>query len=220
MPHPLQPFQLPDAQGWAIDQERQRQVEAIYRFGEYAVFVLMWRIQDFKAGLVARCPTCYVSQGRVAEVFKQPSNAKCPDCFGTTFEGGYKARIIRPSLWTAPEPTQERRARGETQRASARVQTTFDFTPRTDDYVFRSDGTRWQIRSFGSDELHTGFRHASHARAGMNWLMPEVVMEDESSVAYMIPPDPTTLTSDVFDPVHTHFPVDYTAYEDVRGPLL
>ena len=54
---------LPDPQAYAIDQERARHDSALYSFGEYAMFVLMWNIIDHEAGLVDRCPTCYEAYG-------------------------------------------------------------------------------------------------------------------------------------------------------------
>src|SRR6478609_414109 len=53
------PYYLRDRQNWAVEQERMRHDEALYSIGEYAIFVLMWHIQDLTAGLVQRCSRCY-----------------------------------------------------------------------------------------------------------------------------------------------------------------
>lgn len=45
----------------------------------------IWTIQDYKDGLVEHCSACW---DEVSHQSKRPSN--CPNCFGTTFEGGYR----------------------------------------------------------------------------------------------------------------------------------
>lgn len=47
-----------------------------------------YTISDFKLGVVNRCPTCF------DEVVKQVSNTRCPDCWGTGFEGGYRPPFV------------------------------------------------------------------------------------------------------------------------------
>lgn len=218
----LQPHWLPDVQNWAIDQERQRHLDAVYAYGEYAVFVLMWRVQDFEAGLVGRCKRCYLSQGKIAEVYGQGKQNKCPDCFGTTFEGGYRARIIRPALWDHDSTEQHGpRPRGDTFQANARVQTTDDFNLNTDDYVFRADGTRWQIAKTDWDLLHTGFGFPDQFGTLVGWNLTSVNLEDESSVAYLIPPTPDDVEDILTLPQRfpTRYPMDFSQYEDIRGPL-
>ena len=219
MPHTPQPYFRPDPQPWAITQEKQRQTEAVYRWGEYVVFALMWRVQDFAAGLVDRCPDCYTAYGLVAEVFDQPAKAKCPTCFGTTFDGGYRALLVRPVLWgNASEIDQRRGRRGEDFIATVRVQVPADdFQLRTDDYIFRSDGTRWQIKSFDSTTAHTGFGPKVGRDDNLSFQMPEVAMEDPSTVAYLMPPDAPTLASRLTAP--GRFPESFADLENVRGPL-
>jgi hypothetical protein len=93
-----------ERQDWAIDQERQRHNEAMYWTGEPALFVLMWRVEDFEAGWVTRCPRCLRPDGsvdsRIAQVYNQPQTRNCDWCFGTTFYGGVRAKIIRPAIFT------------------------------------------------------------------------------------------------------------------------
>jgi hypothetical protein len=85
----LQPYYLREPQRWAVDQERQRHLQALYTVGEWTMFCLMWNLEDFQNGLVTRCSVCY---NRSSQAYKQGERNKCPDCFGTTFEGGFRAQ--------------------------------------------------------------------------------------------------------------------------------
>lgn len=217
MTHPV--HHLPDPQGFAVDQERQRHEQALYRFGEYAMFVLMWNLLDHERGLVARCPTCYESYGKTAEAYGQSAVQDCPDCFGTTFEGGYKARIVRPALWDFNEEDYREAVRGLTVVATATIQSTSDFRLRTGDHVFRADGTRWLMRTVSTNHLRTGFEMPNRDRTALGYNYGQVNRQDETSVAFLIPPDAATLTS-ALDIPGTRYPADFSAIEDVRGPLL
>lgn len=50
----------------------------------------VWTLQDYKDGIVKRCPECW---DEVNHQSKKPSN--CLSCYGTTFEGGYRDVEIR-----------------------------------------------------------------------------------------------------------------------------
>lgn len=50
----------------------------------------MWTLQDLKDGLVKRCPVCW---DEVNHQSKRPND--CPNCYGTTFDGGYRPVEIR-----------------------------------------------------------------------------------------------------------------------------
>src|ERR1043165_6197117 len=103
-------------ENWAIEQERYRHDLPLYTLGEYTIFYLMWTLLDFEAGHVTRCARCYSTSGTVANreanVYNQPSINRCPDCFGTTFEGGYRARIVRPALWSDNDESEKQDRRG------------------------------------------------------------------------------------------------------------
>jgi hypothetical protein len=215
-----QPHWLPDPQNYAVEQERQRHLDALFSFGEFAVIVLMWRIQDFEEGLVRRCPTCYLAEGKIAEAYGQGARRKCPDCFGSTFEGGYRARIIRPSMWDHDVTDQHEAPRGDTFVDAARMQTTGDFSMNTDDYAFRADGTRWQLRVSDWDLLRTGFQMPSVTSTMLGWNTTTASLEDASSVAYLIPPTPADLAALLVVSNGLRFPPDFSADEDIRGPLL
>ena len=212
-----QPYWLPDAQAYAIQQEAYRHTGAVDHWGEYAVFVLMWSIVDFEAGRVDRCPTCYTTLGLIADVYAQSPNSMCPDCFGTTFEGGFKAILVRRSLWDVTEEDERAARRGTTFTQTASVQSTSDFRLRTGDFIFREDGSRWQMRTLSSNELRTGFDMPTHESVvGYNY--GTCSREDESSVAFIIPPDAETIRQRL-GPDHMHYPGNYSDIEVIRGPV-
>lgn len=214
----VNPHWAPDPQRYAVDQERWRHDEALYSFGEYAMFVLLWRIGDHEEGRVGRCPTCYLARGKIAEVYQQPSQEKCPDCFGTTFEGGYKARIVRPMIFDSNDEEEDEGRRGVVVRATGTLQTTSDFEV-VEDYMFRADGSRWQVEATtATQKLSTGFAHRTTVDASLGVTI-NAIREDESSVAYIIPPDEATVVA-WLDRSHFHYPLDFSAIEHIRGPLL
>lgn len=209
-----QPFSLRDTQDWAIAQERQRHAEALYSFGEYAGFCLLWNRIDFDNGLVGGCLRCVVPRGKVADVYQQAAESLCPECFGTGYEGGVKAFLVRPSLWDDTEDTESSGQRGLTINQTASVQTTADFRLRANDFIFRADGTRWQMRSIGANNIRTGFGNSGRSDiAGYNF--GTVVREDEGSVAYTIPP----LDLSFLDVVAAHYPLDFSAVEVKNAPV-
>jgi len=212
------PQWLQDPQQYAVEQERFRHDQALNTYGEYAMFVLMWDMDDLNAGRVDRCPTCYVAYGKIAETYKQSPKRECPDCYGTTFEGGYKAKIVRTSLWDANEEDEQDARRGVTVVQTASIQSTSDFRLRTGDFIFRADGSRWQMRQVAATALRTG--HWSPERrteVGYNYGL--VQREDESTVAYSIPPATEELMT-ILDVSHLRTPPDFSAVEDIRGPLI
>jgi hypothetical protein len=208
----------PDPQEHAVAQERSRHDQALASFGEYVMFVLMWRIDDHEAGLVDRCPRCYEAYGKTAEAYGQPAQERCPECFGTTFEGGWKARIVRPSLWDYNEEEDRQHARGEVEVATATVQSTSDFRLRTGDHLFRGDGTRWMMRTVSTNNLRTGFQIPSRQRSALGFNYGQVSLEDESSTPYLIPPSPAEV-KEMLDLSHLRHPTDFSAVEEIRGPL-
>jgi len=82
-----------------IDQQRFHD-EALQWYGEQCIVRQLWRFEDQVNGLVGYCLTCQDSpnptmpsiaiQNRVSNVYKQTGNSYCPDCYGTTFSGGFK----------------------------------------------------------------------------------------------------------------------------------
>lgn len=209
----------PDPQRYAVQQERLRHEQALSLYGEYAVFVLLWRSDDEAKGLVDRCSNCYESYGKIAEAYGQPSMKDCPNCFGTSFEGGYKARLVRPSLWDYNEPSQRDHIRGETQTASASIQTTADFSLRNGDFIFRADGSRWQMMQAGTNHLRTGFEPPNIPRTALGFNYGQAMLEDPAAVSYMIPPSAAAL-AEILDVSRIRYPLDFSDVEVIRGPLM
>lgn len=207
----------PDYEGWAVEQVQARHNGALWRLGEYSMFVLLWRIEDFEAGLVGRCPECVGSMGDIGEVYHQSALTRCPTCYGTTFEGGFKARIVRPALWDFSETTNRVESHGEVEKANAAVQSTNDFAMRTGDYIIRADGTRWRVQSLSTNHLHTGFGFPGRAETVVGFNYGTVILQDEASNAYSVqlPADPSFL--DVRNPRSTQ---DFGRFEEIRGPIL
>lgn len=216
-----QPYYVRQTQDWAIQQERQRHIQAMLWTGEPALFVLMWKVEDFDAGYVARCPRCRQDptsiEGRVQAVYKQPLTATCPFCFGTTFEGGIRAKIVRPTIFTDADEDERKSARGVTHPESLSVESTDDFRTRTGDYVFRQDGSRWQLSTPSRVQLRTGFQSPTQAYSSIGYARIAANREAETSVAYQIPPNPQELRTWLTEPLHWPNP---NSNDLVNGPLI
>jgi hypothetical protein len=204
--HFLDTYVVPDVKNWSVENERFRHDQALYRYGEYAIFVTMWTMQDFTAGFVGRCQTCYSVQGAVESTWQQPGYFKCPDCLGTSFEGGYKAILVRPSLWSWNEQTLSQTARGVLDQGAATVQTTADFRLQPRDYIIRGDGSRWQSQEVTGDHLDTGFGTQAGIWNATAFIYQNVTREDESSPIYLLP-----ITQDY---IQNHIPEYYS-----RAPM-
>ena len=210
------PHWIADPHLWEVEQERWRHTDALFRFGEYTMFVLMWRIQDFEAGLVDRCPTCYVAYGEVADAYGQPAKRLCPDCYGTTFEGGYRAKIVRPAIWDLGAELNQRTPRGELTVNAAQIQSTPDFRMKVEDYAFRGDGKRWQIKTIGVNRLNTGFYTVTDPNSLLAYNVGQAALEDPSSVAYIIQPDETSLMATLDIKAAYRTPEDFSLIDDLR----
>jgi hypothetical protein len=210
------------AENWAERQVRDSHVEAMNLMGEYALFTLMWHAKDFAAGLVAVCPTCTMTGtvlDRASKAYQQPTRELCPDCFGTHFEGGFRAQIIRPCLWTDHNTDTRNTPRGEVSTDSMVVETTEDFEFRSGDYIFRANGDRYQGQELSGAWIRTGFSVPDFERSVAGQIS-QAKLEDPASVAFIIPPTADRLDQVLTVPVNTHFPLDFSANEVIRGPLL
>jgi hypothetical protein len=217
-PHQATPYYVRDTQHWAVVQENQRHDQAMWTLGENAMFVLMWHVLDFEAGLVDRCSACYIAYGKVAEVYKQPARRDCPTCFGTTFEGGYKARIVRPALFSDTNEEERVDRRGVVRPQSVSIESTSDFRIRQGDYCFRADGTRWWLRGAETVRLRTGFGYPGQSEDALNVNISQASLEDNDSVAYQIPPDDATVKSTLA--LGSRIPYDFSSVEVLNAPLI
>ena len=215
---PIAPYWRRAPEPWALETLRQQHNEALYGYGEYCMVWLLWHLEDHLEGLVDRCHRCVLGRGEVGEVYAQPDRANCPVCYGTTFQGGIKARIIRPALWGVSDPDHRQDTRGEIQVEQAWVETTSDFVMRTGDYFGRADASRWRVLQVASVGLRSGFEpDRNEASSGLTY--PQVALEDDDMIVYQIPPDDETL-SDLLTRPGFGYPVDFTAAEQINGPLV
>lgn len=161
--------------------------EALFAFGEWCLFTLMWRPHDHKRGLVGRCPVCWEGPlQRQAEAFQQATQRECPACFGTTFEGGFRAQIIRPALWSDRNQEISEEARGYTLSDTLLAETTGDFVLHKGDYVFRGDNSRYQVEEKREVIMRSGFvTPATPTSIGGGFTGH---LEDPTSPAFRIPP--------------------------------
>lgn len=183
--NPQQPVWAYPTQDWAGASIENSHTEALYAYGEFALFTLMWTVSDFEAGLVGKCPTCFVGD-RGAVAFGQSPDPKCPDCYGTTFDGGFRAQIIRASIVVHSTPEREQGIRGQTTIDNINLESTTDFTMHHGDYVFRADEARYQTSEKTEDSVHDGFSIMDTQNPYVANIA-EAKLEDPTSVAYAIP---------------------------------
>jgi hypothetical protein len=221
----VQPTWQRDVQRWAISEERRRHVQALWQYGELTVFCLLWNTSDFEAGLVLRCQRCFANPGasanvedRISASYGQGNQYACTDCFGTQFEGGYRALIIRPAIFTDMDKGQNKTAKGVVQPGTIGVETTPDFRVRPGDYCFRVDGTRFQLRQPKRTTLRTGFASPWQQDAAIDYNQLNAALEDPASVAYQVPPTASELAQLLG--TYTRIPADFSWWETIRAPLI
>lgn len=218
-------FHLPDRQPYARKSERRSHEEAIFAFGEYALFVLMWNIEDFDAGRVERCSRCQSLAGAtdeaaemIFEAFQAPAEDQCPNCLGTTFEGGWKAKIVRPSIWDYREEIWSQTARGLVQNLQGSVQTTSDFFMRNGDVILRADGTRWRTSDGTPTRIADGFGTPSRADSNLGYSYAQVNRDEDTTL--LIEPTTRSELTALLETVGKHWPTDTSDVDQIRGPLI
>lgn len=218
-----QPYAVRRRQDHAVATERQRNLQALYQIGEWCFFALMWHLEDFQASLVGRCTLCYVGDPS-ADAYGQPSRNDCPDCYGTTFEGGYKALIIRPAIFGDTDESESRTNRGVARGGDIACESTPDFRVRSGDYVFRSSGERYYLRVPDRITGRTGFGPPYQSSTAIGYNHAQASDEDPSSPAYLIPPSAANLAAILTAPLapaaFTGVPPDLAAFEVIRAPLI
>lgn len=182
-----QPLRTAQPMDFADNWVNATHIQALFAYGELAIFTLMWRPRDFERGLVGRCETCFEgAKSRQAAAFKQATDRNCPDCYGTTFEGGFRAQIIRPVIMSDRNVETTDEARGAVVSDSILLETTGDFTLHKGDYLFRADGTRFQTEEGKETVVRTGFQLPLSEQSAS--LSTTARMDEETSAAYIIPP--------------------------------
>lgn len=175
----------PNEHPYAVMQEIERHDEAVRWFGEMTACIFMWNAFDFAARLVGRCTVCFEAYGEIADAYGQAPRKMCPNCYGTTFEGGIRALLYRPAIWTKDVVSQDVEKRGQVEVTTAEVQTVSGTAMREGDFLVRSNGTRWQINSPDDTEISTGFGPKGNDSVVGSFFRAQ--LEDGSSVAYLIP---------------------------------
>lgn len=218
MTHEVQPYYVREPQNWAVEQERMRHIQPMYTVGELAMFVLLWTIRDFEVGRVVRCDQCYTSRGVIAEAYGQPSKNKCPYCYGTTFDGGFRAVIVRPVMINDTDPNQQFQNRGVPETEDINVETTPDFQINSGDYLFRATGERFALRAPSRNTLRSGFMAPYQADTKISYAALRASREDETSAAYIIPPDAHRL--DQILTLYSRLPYAFADKEITRDALI
>lgn len=201
---------------YAVAQERLRHDDAAMWYGEMSCFVLWWSAEDHSLGLVGRCETCYLPYGRIAEVYNQAPKAKCSNCYGTTFEGGFRALLYRPALWDHTHLSEEIGQRGLTVMEEAIIQPTTDFQMRDNDLVIRGDNSRWRISIPKQTEIATGFGSMSGWDAVVTGNV-SAKLEDPTSVVYTVPVNLSLLNNTAGWSPSVPYP---SGYDIINGSLV
>lgn len=212
------PFWLPPRQGSAEGIVRDEHTEALYAAGEYVFFVLLWTPVDYDNGLVGHCRACWTGS-REAAAFSQPTRHDCVACVGTGFEGGYRARIVRPAIISDHTLNTDPASRGVNVTDDVTVETTDDFTLHNGDYMIRADNTRWQCAEKSSVVLRSGFSFPATA-AAIGGMIQHARLEEHGSIVYSVPPlTKASVAAVLAVAAQTHLPATVSPSEDVRGPL-
>lgn len=212
------PYYIRESQAWAVEQERRRHNQALWMVGETTMFALMWHIEDFQEGLVERCRTCYDSQGAIADVYGQSDQNKCLDCFGTTFDGGFKAIIIRPAIFSDTDEGETFHGRGVIHPNDLAIESTPDFRVRNGDYCFRATGERYYLRVPERITLRTGYGLPTQQDMAIGYNHSNAQVEDPTAVSYLIPPPQDEVNSLLRRA--SRIPRDWSSFETIRAPLI
>lgn len=214
------PFWLPQTQTYSNLRLIDSHTHVLYSLGEYCLFILMWHVDDFKAGRVGRCTTCYTTRARASEAYKQSDDGSCPNCYGTSFEGGFRAQVIRPTLVSDRSTDTVPERHGEVITDTVSLETTTDFSTHTGDYVVRAEGTRYRMEEMGTLVVRSGF-DLPYQSESVGGLIPSAKLENPSSVAYLISPLATEINELLFSlAVDRQTPRDVTAWDVRHGPLI
>lgn len=209
-------FFLAPSQNFAQRTVRQNALDALYLMGEYSIFVLMWTAFDFQQGLVSRCRRCISDQNRAFAAYDQPTTYRCPDCYGTTFAGGYRAKVVRPCLWTDTSTELDATNRGVVYTDTVSVETTSELTIRHGDLIIRHDNTRYQTSETSPVTLRNGFEHPANLGSLSNVVHQAKKDDPTTSVSYTIAPtNPLELATLLRQPT-SHYPMNYAAFDEIR----
>lgn len=159
-----------------------------------------------------------MAKNPIAEAYGQGDQYKCPECFGTTFEGGYKAIIVRPTIFSDFDKDLKDHSRGKVYSDEVDIESTADFRIRTGDYCIRGNGDRFYLRVPQRVTLRTGFGVPWQTTDAITYTHARAVIEDPTDVSYIIPPDNDRARDILLQA--SRYPLNQTPYEDIRAPLI
>lgn len=216
------PWWMAQDQPWAEEHVTASHVDALYRYGEWVMFVLLWTAKDLEAGLVTRCPVCRLGDPLSVGYGSAGSTPDCPACFGTTFEGGYRARIVRPAIISDRNTeTREDRRAGQVETESLSLQTTADFFCHAGDFMFRVDGTRYQLGQMDTQVIRSGFEHPDQEQSVGGVVNAAALESNGSTLAHRLPPEPEEVASILAEAsLDGHLVVGSGRFDEVRGYLV
>jgi hypothetical protein len=228
---PLRTWQR-DVQKFAITQERERHVQALWQYGELSVFALLWAAVDEQTGFAQPCTRCNVAAGsvspeqQISAAYGQGSQFRCPVCYGSQLVAtatvkqfpGLRALLVRPALVSDIDKAQEFTPRGVVNQGAVNAESTPDFRVRNGDYMFRVGNFRYRLRTPRRTTLRTGFASPWQQTAAIAYNQMNAAIEDPTSVAYIIPPDAAALYE--WLSTYTRVPVSYAGLEVINGPLI
>ena len=215
------PWWMVQDQQWAEEHVTASHVDSLYRYGEFVVFTMLWNSNDYERGEVGRCTRCI--QGNPLSVgYDQTADPDCPNCFGTSFEGGFRNQIVRPAIISDRDPdTREDRRAGEVTVERLTIQTTSDFYVRTGDYMFRADGTRYRLGQMETQVVRSGFNHPGQEQSVGGLINSATLESDVASVGHRIPPDDATVAQMLAEAsLHPHLVVGTGRFDIERAPLV
>lgn len=216
-----QPYWKVQDQPWAESHIRASHLDALLRYGEMAMYLLLWRSEDYERGEVERCPVCVVGN-RLAIGYDDTPNPYCHDCLGTTFEGGWRARIVRPTIVSDRDlETRQDRRLGEHERESLNLQTTSDFYVRTGDYMLRGDGSRYRLSQGQTEVIRSCFHRPSQVES-TGWQVIQAMLEaDANAVVYQMPPTDAEVADRLAQADRSrHLALGWRDGDEIRGSLV
>lgn len=189
-----------------------RHNDAIHWYGEMSCFLSWWRPSDFDAGMVDRCSTCTAGvDAEIFEAYKQPHKTKCPNCYGTTFEGGLRKLLYRPAIWDLTPIKHSLERRGEVEQIRGTIQTLSNIDLYEGDVVVRRDGTRWRMEQPYWQEITTGFgSQQGNASERLRGRSNITLAEAEADPSYLVNVSMDALSLVGYRPYvpHTSHPLD------------
>jgi hypothetical protein len=144
---------------WAINQLRRNVRESLQSHGEEVIGLRM-----FHAGIAGDdVPRCHCFD----DVYKQSSEYKCPDCYGTTYQGGVRQVLRLWAMFTDSDWDERKDKRGQYLPEQKQVQIEGDLQLIQNDYLIRVKkwskdhrplelGSRYVLGRTSHDSLRTG----------------------------------------------------------------